>query len=285
MTITTEFIQTNNVRLHVAADGEQNAPLVILLHGFPEFWYGWRRQIEPLARAGFRVIAPDQRGYNLSDKPDGIAAYTIDTLTRDVIGVLDALGREKCFLVGHDWGGSVAWWTANKYPERLEKLAVLNTPHHRVFAQALRQDLSQRRKSAYIRFFWLRGLPEITLRFANFALLEYVMRRSAKPNTFSPEDMRRYKTAWVQTGALTAMLNWYRAIRLNRASRPPDPQIHVPTLMLMSKQDRFFNWPMAEASIKLCDEGRLEYFEDSTHWLQHEEAERVNASLVAFFGG
>jgi pimeloyl-ACP methyl ester carboxylesterase len=133
MVITTElisqlnhlYLQTNGITLHVVEAGPEKGPLVILLHGFPEFWYGWRYQIEALADAGFRVLAPDQRGYNLSDKPRGISAYNPDELAADIIGLIDAVGREKAYVAGHDWGGAVAWWTAVKYPQRLEKLIIL----------------------------------------------------------------------------------------------------------------------------------------------------------------
>ena len=121
MTYDHHDVNTNGIRLHVVQAGPQNGPLVILLHGFPEFWYGWRHQISYLANAGYRVWVPDQRGYNLSDKPKGIAAYNLDHLANDIIGLIDAAGQQKVFLVGHDWGAAVTWWVANKYPERLER--------------------------------------------------------------------------------------------------------------------------------------------------------------------
>ena len=148
-----EYIETNGIRLHVAQAGSDDKPLVILLHGFPEFSYGWRKQIPYLVEAGYRVWAPDQRGYNLSDKPEGLAAYSIDELAADVIGLIDAAGEKKVFLVGHDWGAAVAWWVAAKYPERLKKLITLNVPHHSVMRKTLRSNFSQLRKSWYIGFF------------------------------------------------------------------------------------------------------------------------------------
>jgi pimeloyl-ACP methyl ester carboxylesterase len=124
-------ITTNGVTLHAVHSGPEGGPLAILLHGFPEFWYGWRHQIGPLAGAGHRVLAPDQRGYNTSDKPVRVADYALDLLAADVIGLIDAAGagRARAALIGHDWGGIVAWWAALRYPERIERLAVLNAPH------------------------------------------------------------------------------------------------------------------------------------------------------------
>ena len=116
-------LDIRGLRLHVVAAGPDDGPLIILLHGFPEFWYGWRHQIGPLAEAGFRVVAPDQRGYNESDKPEGIAAYGLDELAADVAAIADAFGRETFDLVGHDWGGVVAWWTALRYPLRVRRLS------------------------------------------------------------------------------------------------------------------------------------------------------------------
>ena len=146
------FIQTNGIRLHVVQAGTENGPLVILLHGFPEYWYGWRHQIEPLAAAGFWCWAPDQRGYNLSDKPEGVDAYRIDTLAGDILGLIEAAGQDKAVIVGHDWGAAVAWHLATYYPERVEKLCILNVPHPSVMVQTLRKGFVQLRKSWYMFF-------------------------------------------------------------------------------------------------------------------------------------
>jgi len=162
------FIETNGVRLNVLQDGPQDGPLAILLHGFPEFSDGWRRQIPFLAAAGYRVWAPDQRGYALSDKPDGIAAYALDELAADVVGLMDAAGRERAFLVGHDWGAAVAWWVAQTQPQRVVRLVVINVPHPAVMLAHLRGSLAQLLKSWYIFYFQLPWLPEWTLSLASW---------------------------------------------------------------------------------------------------------------------
>lgn len=281
--IESSTIQLQEVRLHVRMAGPNDGPLVILLHGFPEFWYGWRNQIEPLAAAGFRVLAPDQRGYNLSDKPRGVHSYQIHRLVGDVIGLLDALERQQAFLVGHDWGGAVAWQVARVYPARVHKLAVINIPHPAVMQRTLRQSWRQRRKSWYMLFFQIPWLPEFMARRANWRLLTQSMRRTSRRNTFTDEDFEHYQRAWAQPGAITAMIHWYRGLRLPTGLRRAGLQISVPTLLIWGVQDRFLGQEMAEPSIEFCDSGRLELIEAASHWVQHEEAPRVNRLLLDFF--
>ena len=284
MEITHQTVATNGISLHVAQAGDSNNPLVIMLHGFPEFWYGWRKQIRAIAGAGYWVWAPDQRGYNLSDKPKGFAAYSLDELAADVLGLIQAAGRERCTLIGHDWGGSVAWWVANKYPDQLEKLVVLNSPHHRVFGKTLRASRQQKRKSRYMFFFQIPYLPEIALRFKNNWLLERAMRAS-RQGAYTDADLQQYHEAWNQPGAIPAMLNWYRAAFKVRPRPPEDRRIKAPTLLLWGKRDAALGWEMAQPSIDFCDEGKLVFFDDATHWIAAEEAERVNGLILEFLGG
>lgn len=279
------FIATNGIKLHIQTDGPQNGPSVILLHGFPEFWYGWRRQIPALVEAGFRVIVPDQRGYNLSDKPRGVAAYDVDILARDVIGLLDHFGIQKARLVGHDWGAVVAWTVALQHPDRLEKLAILNVPHPDVMTRFVLGNPAQRKKSWYMFFFQL-PFVEWMLRRNNFHNLERVL--VGRKGSFTPEDILEYKKAWSQPRALTGMLNWYRAIvrRSLRGSWNPNKvtlrRVHVPTLMLWGKRDVALSHEMAQPSIELCERGELVTFERATHWVQHDAADEVNQKLIAF---
>ena len=158
-----KLIATNGITLHAVTAGPEDGPLVLLLHGFPEFWYGWRRQIPALAAAGFRVLAPDQRGYNLSDKPRELSAYRLDALAADALGLIDAAGRERAFVVGHDWGAMVAWWLALVAPQRVERLAILNVPHPYVFRRHLMNDAEQQKRSIYAGFFQLPWLPQSAL--------------------------------------------------------------------------------------------------------------------------
>jgi pimeloyl-ACP methyl ester carboxylesterase len=282
-------IESNGIKLHAVQAGPVDGPLVILLHGFPEFWYGWRKQIGPLAEAGFRVLVPDQRGYNLSEKPKGVRAYSLDELTRDVIGLLDAAGQRQCCLAGHDWGAAVAWETALRYPERVSRLAILNVPHLDVMARTVRSSRQQLRKSWYIFYFQIPGLPEWALRANDYNNLRRMLRLSGRRSTFSDANIEEYVQAWRQPGALTAMINWYRAVFRQAARGPWDPakipqrRVKVPTLMLWGRHDVALSSAMAQPSIDLCDQGRLVFFDKATHWVQHDEAEAVTRELLGFF--
>lgn len=291
--LTHQYLKSNGVTLHTVVAGPEDGPPVILLHGFPEFWYGWRRQIPYLAERGFRVIAPDQRGYNLSDKPKAISAYRISELARDVVGLLDTLGYERVYLVGHDWGAAVAWWVATLFPDRLHKLAILNVPYPTLAAKAYQAgDWRQILKSWYIFFFQIPRLPETLLGFNQARGLEQAMSRSGKSTTFTPEELAAYRQAWSQPGALTAMINWYRAAGRSATqpkhgelvSRAP-VRITTPTLMLWGEQDIALEKSLAQQSIDLCDNGRLVFFPDATHWVQHDETAEVNRLIGEFLAG
>ena len=277
-------IQTNGIRLHVVQAGPKSGIPVLLLHGFPEFWYGWRKQIPALAAAGCRVIVPDQRGYNLSDKPGGIKAYCVDALVEDITGLIKTLDYEKVNLVGHDWGAFVAWMLAIKYPEKLHRLGILNVPHPEVMKRFLQRDLEQMRRSLYALFFQIPWLPEWSMRIGNWRGAALGMRRSGKPHAFTDEDLEKYKEAWSQPGAVTAMLNWYRAAARYLPAITNGMRVHVPTLMLWGVQDFALSRRMARPSLDYCENGNLIFFPDATHWVQHEEADEVNRQLLTFVG-
>lgn len=276
-------LPSNGIRLHVVQTGSRYGPLVILLHGFPEFWYGWRRQLQPLAEAGFRAWAPDQRGYNLSEKPPGISDYRLEELAGDVLGLIDAAGVEKCYLVGHDWGGAVAWWVALRFPERIHKLAILNMPHPAVLKETLFSSLSQLRRSWYIFFFQIPHFSEAILRNNDWQQVVRMLKAGSKPDSFTSQDLDLYRQAWYRKGAFTAMLNWYRAAIQMLPDSTGDMRIRVPTLMLWGANDIALGRDMAQPSLDLCDEGKLIFFEDSSHWVQLDESEAVNRHLVEFF--
>jgi pimeloyl-ACP methyl ester carboxylesterase len=276
--------QNGTVRLHAVASGPKDGPVVLLLHGFPEFWYGWHRQIAPLAAAGFRVIVPDQRGYNLSSKPSGVASYALSELVSDVIAIADQLGQQKVFLAGHDWGAAVAWSTALLHPQRIAKLAVVNVPHPSVMRKFLNTRLRQFRRSWYMFFFQLPWLPETFLSAFNYRVAARSLVRSSRPGTFLPEDLALYRAAWSQPGALTAMINWYRALFRFR-TKFTNRTVHVPTRILWGERDAFLLAEMAQESLRYCDNAELFTFANATHWLQHEEPARVSELLIDFFRG
>ncbi|QKG54578.1 alpha/beta hydrolase [Hymenobacter sp. BRD67] len=277
------IVYTNGQQLHVVQCGPVAGPLVILLHGFPEFWYSWRRQLPALASAGNRVWAPDQRGYNLSDKPAGSRAYRLPTLAADIIGLLDAAGRPQAAVVGHDWGGLVAWYLATYHADRLRRVMILNVPHPAVLPRAFWRVPGQLLRSWYIFFFQLPWLPEKLFRRRSWHFGVQSLLRTSRPGTFSVADLERYKQAWAQPQALTSMLNWYRALRYGAGMPRQRPvRVNVPVQLIWGRQDVFLAARLAELSIALCAQGQLHYFPQATHWVQLEEAEAVNSLLTGF---
>ncbi|MCI0553003.1 MAG: alpha/beta hydrolase [Anaerolineae bacterium] len=276
------FITTNGIRLHTVMAGPQSGIPVILLHGFPENWRSWIRQLPALVDAGCRVIMPDQRGYNLSDKPKGVKNYRISLLVDDIAGLIDALEYDKVNLIGHDWGAGVAWMLALWHPERLHRLGILNVPHPAVIRRFLQRDLEQLRRSWYIFFFQLPWLPEAGMRADDWRGAVRALRGSGKIHTFTNEDIEKYKEAWSQPGAMTAMINWYRAAVRYQIQMPEDPRVKVPTLMLWGMKDFALSHRMARPSMDYCDEGNLILFPDATHWVQLDEAEAVNHYMLDF---
>ena len=276
------YIETNGLKLHVAQMGPKSGIPVVLLHGFPEFWYGWRKQIPALVEAGCRVIVPDQRGYNLSDKPKGIKDYRVDELVKDIISLIDALEYEKVNLVGHDWGAVVAWMLANQHPERLHRLSIMNVPHPAVMRRFLTRDIEQIRRSWYVFLFQLPWLPEMGMRRNDWRGAVSALRGSGKIHTFTNQDIEKYKEAWSQPGAMTSMINWYRAAMRFQPKMINDSRIKVPTLMMWGMKDFALSHRMARPSMDYVDEGNLILFPDATHWVQHDAAEEVNHYLVDF---
>jgi pimeloyl-ACP methyl ester carboxylesterase len=275
-------IRANGLDFFAVAAGPHDGPLVLLLHGFPEGWYGWRAQLGALAAAGYRVVAPDGRGYGRSAKPTGARAYGLDHLAGDVVGIIAALGRDQAALVEHDWGAIVAWTVAARHPSWVTRLAILNVPHPATLGAFLRAHPSQWLRSWYIAFFQLPWLPEATLRANDWATLARSLTGTSRPGTFTDADLARYRATWAAPGALTAMINWYRAlVRFGRTSATP--RVAVPTLILWGSHDQFLDRRLATASLDWCADGRLIEL-DASHWVQHEEAARVNAELAAWLG-
>jgi epoxide hydrolase 4 len=279
-------LHINGIALHVVLAGPASGKPLIFLHGFPEFWFAWRHQIDHFVSSGYRVIIPDQRGYNLSDKPAGVASYSIDLLARDVVGVLDNVAGSKAFVVGHDWGAAVSWYLAARYPDRIHRAAMLSVPHPRVFIKNLIMSPTQLRRSWYTFFFQLPWLPELIVRRRDWTLLVRGLRNTSAPGVFSDSDLKQYKESWAKKGALTAMLNWYRAALFRPSKLVLDPEgsrVKVPALLIWGKNDQFAGEAMARESLQYCDDGRLEMFETASHWVQHEEPAQLNNLLSEFF--
>jgi epoxide hydrolase 4 len=276
------YARVGDQQLHYVEAGD--GPLVVLLHGFPEFCYGWRHQIRPLAAAGFRVVAPDMRGYNLSSKPESVTAYDTGQLTADISGLIHERGAESAMLVGHDWGGSVAWATAMQHPDVVERLAILNAAHPRKLSQGLHHP-GQLRRSWYFFFFDLPELPESVVRSDNWHFFRHFL-RDARPGAFTEQDMELYIEAWSQPGAASGMINYYRnSVRQSpkRAEAQLRP-IQAPTLVIWGEDDRYLGSELAEPDHD--DVPNLDHVErlpDASHWVHHDEPERVTQLLTDFF--
>jgi epoxide hydrolase 4 len=283
--MTSRWFDTNGLRLHALEAGAPGGPLVILLHGFPEFSYAWRHQIAPLAAAGFHVVAPDQRGYARSDKPPGVASYALDLLVGDILGIADAVGAARFSVAGHDWGAAVAWWLAMHHRDRIGRLCVLNGTHPLVLERLMRSHPRQLARSWYMFMFQLPWLPERLLSARGAALAARTLRRTSRPGTFDEADLARYREAWAQPGAWTAMLNWYRAAGRRYARVRAPVRVAMPTTILWGAQDHFLEPAGAEGSLALCEQGRLVRFPNATHWLHLEEPGAVTDQLLQWLAG
>ncbi len=273
------------VRLHCVEVG--SGPLVVLLHGFPEFWYSWKHQLPALAEAGFRVVAPDLRGYNLSDKPKGARNYFGEVLAADVAGLIRALGAERAHVVGHDWGGGIAWVFAMQHPELLDRLAILNAPHPDRFLRGL-MTWKQLKKSWYMFYFQLPWLPERMMRARDFGGLRHLLRRDpVRQGAFTPEDIERYVAAMAQPGALTAAINYYRALfrRTPWRVRARFRVVERPVQVIWGERDRYLGAELAEFDPAWVKDGRVERIPEASHWVHWDAPEQVNRRLIGFLSG
>lgn len=276
-----KYIETNGITLHVAVTGPEDGELVILLHGFPDFWYGWRKQIYTLREAGYRVAVPDQRGYNKSDKPKGKKAYVINELGQDIIGLIKHFKREDALIIGHDWGGAVGWYLASTHPKFVQKFIAINIPHMGVFPKALLKTPSQLIKSLYIAFFQIPLLPEKIMNGKNFKNMVQILKGSSKKGTFKENDIKEYKKAWRKSGALTAMLNWYRRLPASMKHISKE-KIEVPVKIIWGEKDRFLSKSLAEESLKFINAASVTWIKGATHWVNQEEADAVNKEILSF---
>lgn len=267
-------VRTNGVRLHCIEAGQEDGDLVVLLHGFPEFWYGWHEAIAPLASDGYHVVVPDQRGYNRSEKPDGVAAYRIEELVGDVAGLIDAFGHGSAHVVGHDWGGEVAWWLAMTHPDLVSHLVAVNAPHPVVVERQLPGNIGLLARNWHALGAQVPWLPEFLCKRRNWGLLCRAMAESSATGTFTDDDFRRYRRAWSRAGSFTAMLNWYRAALRYRPDIP-EATVEMPTRVIWGQSDRFLPWYLGRQSADLCPDATMALVDDASHWVHHEFPARV----------
>jgi pimeloyl-ACP methyl ester carboxylesterase len=295
-TVRREQVVVNDVRLRCATAGDPADPTVLLLHGFPEFWYSWRHQLRPLADEGFHVVAPDLRGYNRSEKPAGVDAYDLDELVADAAGLAEHFGG-SAHVVGHDWGGLVAWQTAADRPDVVDRLAVLNAPHLDRYLEEVRRP-RQALRSWYVLVFQLPWLPERLLRAGDAAALDWMFRDTpAVEGAFPPAVRRRYREAFLRPGVATAALNYYRALARRVAgrvarrggrpwtkngSREMTGEVTPETLLVWGEADPALDAALTEGVERWVPDLRVERLPVG-HWVQAEAPERVSELLIEHF--
>lgn len=276
----------NGVDLHYVTAGPEDADPVVLLHGFPECWWAWRRHVDPLS-ADFRVVVPDMRGYNRSGKPTGVEQYRLEPLADDLAALVEAEGYDSAHVVGHDWGGIVALVAALRRPERLDRLVVLNAPYPGCLEDQL--TLRQAFRSWYVGFFQLPAVPERVLSARDFAPLVRLFREApAVPGAYTDEDVRRYRRAWRRERAMRSMIDHYRAFvrehvrELWRGRWGDGRRVDAATLVLWGENDRSLGVHVPEVVRREVPDATVEYYPEATHWLHAEFPGRTAADVTAF---
>ena len=286
---THHYADVNGQRLHYASEGK--GPLMMFVHGFPEFWYAWQGQLAEFGR-DHHAVALDMRGYNLSSKPKDVSDYAVPLLVEDLAALADHLGAKKFTLVAHDWGGGVAWAFALMKPERLERLVIVNAPHPAIFRRLLAENPDQQKASQYMLTF-RSAEAEGMLSKDNFAVLRQMVLGEGQPwGWATPEDTKAYLEAWGQPGALTGGLNFYRAARTGPPA-PGEPArglstdlasmiVKVPTLVIWGEKDRALLTVNLDGLDKVVTDLTVRRIPDGTHWVAHEKPAEVNGYIRDF---
>jgi pimeloyl-ACP methyl ester carboxylesterase len=277
------IVPTGAAALHVVFAGPEEGEPVLLLHGFPELWYSWHGVMGVLARAGYRAIAPDLRGYNRSEKPPGIEAYTGAAYARDVVGLLDALRIERSFLAGHDVGGGVAWRLVFERPERVRRAVILSSPHPLAWERANPSD-DPDSISWFRTFFRIPSLPELTTRAGGWWLLSRSLRRTSRPGTFEGETLTVFQSAWARENAISTMIDVYRA-EWGPTALPDDGRPPVPVRFIAGAKDAYVPHAAVEVTAGFLPEGAVVELPEASHWLLLEDPQEVGRLMVEFFSG
>lgn len=276
------FETVGEVKLHYVAAGE--GPLVVLLHGFPEYWYTWRHLIPPLVRAGYRVLAPDQRGYHTSDKPVGLEPYRVTQLYRDIAALIETQGAEKARVIAHDWGGGVAWYLAMQRPDLVEKLVILDSPHPAIFADRIFK-FPQLLASWYMFAFAIPLVPELAYRAFRHWLARTLLRAMlVRKEALTPDDLERYVAAWSIPGVWNRTINWYRTLIIDGPKRvaPLVKRTEVPVLILWGVLDKALRVDMAEPSAELVPNARVVRHERAGHFPHHDDPDWTRDRVLEF---
>jgi len=284
-----QTIAHQHIQLETRVAGPAEGAVVILLHGFPECWHIWQQQLHYLSDKGYRVYAPNLRGYGLSSKPSQLADYELGELVLDIEAIRQHSGVEKIHLVGHDWGGALAWHYAQQFAERTQSLSILNCPHPLAFIQCIKRQPFQLLKSWYMFFFQLPCLPERLLALHDHFFLKTIIQRTSA-SSYSASMMNHLATHWQQAGALTAMINYYRAnFRLIFSKERPlakglsNAKIACPAQILWGEKDTFLCKELAEKSLTFTTNATLITYPNATHWLAVDEPDAINQQLLKLF--
>jgi len=283
-----EFVKANGLRFHVATCGDGDR-LALCLHGFPECWYSWRHQLPQLAQLGYRVWAPDLRGYGQTDRPTQLADYAIERLLDDVAGLIDASGARSTLLVAHDWGAVIAWYFAMRQPRTLERLVIMNVPHPAVMERVIRAP-RQLLRSWYVLFFQVPRVPEWVMGWDHARAIGDAFRNMAVDKTRFPDEVLDvYRDNAAAPGALNAMVNYYRTLvrggGAGRQRRLGYPPIDTPTLMIWGERDAALGKDTTYGTDAYVRNLTLRYLPGVSHWVQQEAPEVVNAMLAAWLSG
>ena len=274
--------RVNDLNFHYVEAGK--GPLVILLHGFPEFWYSWRQQIPALVEAGYRVMAPDMRGYNLTDRPSITSKYTIHVLATDVVGLIQHAGEQNAHVVGHDWGAAIAWHVAMRYPKVVNQLAILNGPHPKVFERGIWRP-SQLLRSWYMFFFQIPFLPELYMSKRYPKVMRKISTKHyVNQGKLSLNDIDVYSKVFKDRKSVRGPINYYRAVfRHPFASRNSNSVINAKTLVIWGRKDRHLGIRLSKPKSEHVPHCHVEYL-DASHWVQQDASAEVNSLLIDFFG-
>lgn len=292
-----EVAEVNNIKLHYVKAGPENGKLIIFLHGFPQFWYMWRDQLLDLSD-DFLAVAPDMRGYNLSSKPKEIEQYQPEYIVEDIRALVqEHFGRKKFILVGHDWGGVIAWPFANAHPELLEKLIIINAPHPNTFGKLISSNKEQQSSSQYILFFRAKDkngyIAEGALSSNDYKPLFNIVVNDEMD--FDEDDHQIYRNAWSEPGALTGGLNYYRAGGLTPPKKGEDISelgsdqleanplmINVPTLVIWGEKDEALTVHNLKGLDEFVPDLTIKRIPEGTHWVINEQPDKVNSMIRDF---
>lgn len=276
-----EFIHFSDLTFHIAHSGPANGELILFLHGFPENWLAWKKQLLFFGGKGFKAVAVDQRGYNLSSKPKFVYNYRIDLLAVDIYKIVKFFHRKKVILVGHDWGANVAWWTALRFPQLIQKLVIINVPHPLVMKKMMNTNFRQTKSSWYIYFFQIPIIPEFLLSMRKSFLLSVLMTSSAKKNSLKRSLLSYYRHSW-NYSSIHSMINWYRGMKLGSDKKLSSIKVKPDVIILWGLKDSFIRSENIKPTINLCENPRTIIFKYNTHWLIHEAPEKVNTAIFNF---